>query len=170
MPTMTYVVTEDDGITPIPGIDVKVEMPNQAVVIATGAVLSGSVWGKTDDVGSVSFDLVATALLNPSGTHYELSTPYLGDNPPLPFTAPNLSGTRKVTDYLAEELPLPGPIVVGVSQDVLDAALAGITGGFTGPAGQPRYAGIGPPPVTIIGSAPGDIYLDASNGDLYQLT
>lgn len=41
--------------------------------------------------------------------------------------------------------------------------------GAQGANGQPRYSGIGPPPVTIIGSQPGDSYVDLSDGTTYIL-
>lgn len=44
----------------------------------------------------------------------------------------------------------------------------GDPGGPPGPPGQPRYSGYGPPGL-IIGSSPGDEYIDLLTGDIYRL-
>lgn len=36
--------------------------------------------------------------------------------------------------------------------------------------GQVRYTGTGPPPAVIVGSRPGDTYMDLASGDVYKLT
>lgn len=70
------------------------------------------------------------------------------------------------------------PFVVGIvgrPEPAQVGVVAGVPGppgqstGVPGPAGQPRWAGQGPPG-TIIGAAPGDIYLDELTGTLYTLT
>jgi len=53
--------------------------------------------------------------------------------------------------------------------------VAGIPGipGPSGPAGVngvTEYHGLGPPPLTILGSHPGDLYIDDLTGDRYQQT
>lgn len=42
--------------------------------------------------------------------------------------------------------------------------------GPRGKDGQIRFTGNGPPPAVIVGSEPGDIYLDLLTGDTYKLT
>jgi hypothetical protein len=45
--------------------------------------------------------------------------------------------------------------------------------GDQGPQGEPgnvRWQGAGPPPAVIVGASAGEMYLDVTTGDLYQLT
>lgn len=42
--------------------------------------------------------------------------------------------------------------------------------GDRGDDGQIRFTGTGPPPLVIVGSRPGDTYLDVLTGDIYKLT
>jgi hypothetical protein len=72
----------------------------------------------------------------------------------------------------------PARVTVLSDEPTLVAVMTGIPGpqgpsgdgqGPRGPSGQPRWVGTGPPG-TIIGSSPGDVYLDETTGDLYTLT
>lgn len=55
------------------------------------------------------------------------------------------------------------------TDEAIARALADAQASF-GTDGQPRFAGVGPPPITIVGARPSDYYLDVTTGDLYQLT
>lgn len=85
----------------------------------------------------------------------------------------------RILDVLASTADLPASAQVG------DAYLVGVNGwlwngaawkdmgpiqGPRGKDGQIRFTGNGPPPAVIVGSEPGDIYLDLMAGDTYKLT
>lgn len=73
-------------------------------------------------------------------------------------------------------LPAPGVPTVALeapfSPSLLVVPVLGPTGpmGPQGANGQTEYHGDGPPPVTILGSHPGDIYINDLNGDRYIQT
>ena len=84
----------------------------------------------------------------------------------------------RILDVLASTADLPASAQAG------DAYLVGTNGwlwngaawkdmgpiqGPRGKDGQIRFTGNGPPPAVIIGSEPGDIYLDLITGDTYKL-
>ena len=84
----------------------------------------------------------------------------------------------RILDVLASTADLPASAQAG------DAYLVGANGwlwngaawkdmgpiqGPRGKDGQIRFTGNGPPPAVIIGSEPGDIYLDLITGDTYKL-
>lgn len=84
----------------------------------------------------------------------------------------------RILDVLASTADLPAGAQVG------DAYLVGSNGwlwngaawkdmgpiqGPRGKDGQIRFTGNGPPPAVIIGSEPGDTYLDLITGDTYKL-
>lgn len=86
---------------------------------------------------------------------------------------------------VAEVLPVANDVVVasdigiqGPKGDKGDKGDAGGEPGAQGPPGeqgspgrdgQIRFTGQGPPPVVIVGSIPGDVYMDLSSGNLYKL-
>ena len=85
----------------------------------------------------------------------------------------------RILDVLASTVDLPTSAQAG------DAYLVGTNGwlwngaawkdmgpiqGPRGKDGQIRFTGNGPPPAVIVGSEPGDIYLDLLAGDTYKLT
>lgn len=85
----------------------------------------------------------------------------------------------RILDVLASTVDLPTSAQAG------DAYLVGTNGwlwngaawkdmgpiqGPRGKDGQIRFTGNGPPPAVIVGSEPGDIYLDLLTGDTYKLT
>ena len=84
----------------------------------------------------------------------------------------------RILDVLASTAELPTSAQAG------DAYLVGTNGwlwngaawkdmgpiqGPRGKDGQIRFTGNGPPPAVIVGSEPGDIYLDLITGDTYKL-
>lgn len=108
--------------------------------------------------------------------------------PPGPIGPPGQTGQTgpagadgaglRILDVLASNADLPASAQVG------DAYLVGMNGwlwngaawkdmgpiqGPRGKDGQIRFTGNGPPPAVIVGSEPGDIYLDLIAGDTYKL-
>ena len=83
-----------------------------------------------------------------------------------------------ILGVLASEADLPPTAAVGdaylIGTDVwlFSGATWVNAGNIRGPAGkdgQIRFTGNGPPPPVIVGSEPGDIYLDLLTGDTYKL-
>jgi hypothetical protein len=126
MATVSHTVTADDGITPVPDVECRVEMPHLAIVTATGAQLLDDVWATSDSNGVVTFTLTPNSLLSPAGTWYEFTTPYIGKPQPLKFVVRDLVSGQQLTDDLAEDLPTPGPIKVGLTSAEVLELLAGL--------------------------------------------
>jgi hypothetical protein len=122
---MTHRLTEDDGTTPIPKVECKIEMPNLAFNINDGSQLTESSWATTDDNGEFSIELLPTSQVNPAGSHYVLSTPYRPHSDELLFTVPD-AGPAKITDFLAEDLDAPSPVKVGLSTDEVELLLSSL--------------------------------------------
>ena len=83
-----------------------------------------------------------------------------------------------ILGVLASEADLPPTAAVGdaylIGTDVwlFSGATWVNAGNIRGPAGkdgQIRFTGNGPPPAVIVGSEPGDTYLDLMAGDTYKL-
>jgi len=80
-------------------------------------------------------------------------------------------------DTVVVQVDDPAPVVVDTApgETVVLVAVPGIPGipGPSGPAGAngvTEYHGLGSPPLTILGSHPGDLYIDDLTGDRYQQT
>lgn len=80
-------------------------------------------------------------------------------------------------DTVVVQVDDPEPVVVDTApgETVVLVAVPGIPGipGPSGPSGAngvTEYHGDGPPPVALIGSHPGDLYVDDLTGDRYQQT
>ena len=130
MTTVTHTVTRLDG-TPLPGVDVLIRIPGPVTAFDTisGANLSEPNWLKTDTNGNLSIDLPPQSEVTPAGTYYELSTPYVQGSIVLPFVIPDGAGPFRLLDILVEnDLPVPGPIRVGITSEELDAAVAAAIG------------------------------------------
>jgi hypothetical protein len=165
------ILTEDQS--PMSRTDCKVELLSPvAFNISTGAQLDNAAWATSDETGLVEFDLLPQSGINPAGSTYSFSVPFQYTDQLL-FQVPDGAGPYNLMDILVQTIETPSPVVVGITNQDFTAAVNALQaqiGALNAGNGQPRFYGQGPPPATIIGSEPGDLYLDVTDGTLYQQT